>query len=165
MFTPWCEVCVKAKGTGAQHRRQTFRELAKQEQDGPRIYSDFFHMSDAGVSTPTFALKFSRSGRIAATALEKKGLSQYGVQLFAGFIRQTGVRGFINNCDGEPATKVLKDAAAIAPEGVESKGQESPEREHQANGDKESERRTEKAQKRATRFFRSHLAQELSRSK
>ena len=38
-----CEVCVKAKGTGAQHRRQTIKELAKQEQDGPRIYSDFFY--------------------------------------------------------------------------------------------------------------------------
>ena len=32
VFATWCEVCVKAKGTGAQHRRQTNKELAKQEQ-------------------------------------------------------------------------------------------------------------------------------------
>ena len=38
VFAPWCEVCVQAKGTGAQHRRQTIKDLAKQEQDGPRIY-------------------------------------------------------------------------------------------------------------------------------
>ena len=74
VFAPWCEVCVKAKGTGAQQRRQTNKELA---QYGPRIYSDVFYMSEEGVSTPMLALKFSRSGRIAATALEQKGLTQY----------------------------------------------------------------------------------------
>ena len=62
VFAPWCEVCVKAKGTRAKHMRQTIKELAKQEQDGPRIYSDFFYMSEAGVATPMLALKFSRSG-------------------------------------------------------------------------------------------------------
>ena len=87
VFTPWCEVCVKAKGTGAQHGRQKLKALAKQEQDGPRIYSDFFYM---GVSTPMLALKFSRSGRIPATALERQGLTQHGVKFFAGFIQQTG---------------------------------------------------------------------------
>ena len=30
VFAPWCEVCVTAKGTGAQQRRQTIKELAKQ---------------------------------------------------------------------------------------------------------------------------------------
>ena len=64
VFAPWCEVCVKAKGTGAQHRRQTNKELAKQEQYGPRIYSDFFYMCEGGVSTPMLALKFSRSCRM-----------------------------------------------------------------------------------------------------
>ena len=103
VFAPWCEEYVKAKGTGAQHRRQ-----------------DFFNMSEGGVSTPMLALKFSRSGRMAATALEQKGLTQHGVKFFAGFIQQTGVRMFVNKSDGEPAMKALKDAAAKAPEGVES---------------------------------------------
>ena len=80
-FALWCEVCVKAKGTGAQHRRQTIKELAKQGQDRPRIYSDFFFMSEAGVATPMLAKKFSRSGRNAAT--EQKALTQYGVKFFA----------------------------------------------------------------------------------
>ena len=57
VFAPWCEVCVKAKGTGTQHRRQTNKELAKQEQYAPRIYSDFFYMSEEGVLTPMLALK------------------------------------------------------------------------------------------------------------
>ena len=100
---------MKARGTGAQHRRQTVKELAKQEQDGPRIYSDFFHMSEAGVATRMLALKFSRSGRVAATALEQKGLTQFGVKFFVGFIQQTGVRRFINWSVGEPAMKALKD--------------------------------------------------------
>ena len=35
VFAPWWEVCVQGKGTGAHHRRQTIKELAEQEQDGP----------------------------------------------------------------------------------------------------------------------------------
>ena len=54
----------------------------KQEQYGPRIYSDFFHMSEGGVSTPMLALESSRSGRMAATALEQKGLTRYEVKFF-----------------------------------------------------------------------------------
>ena len=65
------------------------------------------------------ALKFSRSERMAATALEQKGLTQCGVKFFAGFIQQTGVRMFINMSDGEPAMKALKEAAAKAIEEVE----------------------------------------------
>ena len=61
------------------------KELAKQEQDGPKIYSDSFNMLDGGVSTPILAVKFSRSGRIATTALEQKGLTQY---------RRKGLRRF-----------------------------------------------------------------------
>ena len=57
-------------------------------------------------------LNFSRSGRMAAAALEHKGLTHYGVKFFAGFIQQTGVRMFINKSDGEPAMKALKEAAA-----------------------------------------------------
>ena len=70
------------------------------------------------------ALKFSRSGRMAATALEQKGLTEFGVKFFAGFIEQYGVRMFINKSDGESAMKALKDAAAKALE--ESISQESP---------------------------------------
>ena len=54
------------------------------------------------------ALKFSRSGRIAATALEREGTCSIGVKFFAGFIQQTGVRRFINECDGEPAKELAK---------------------------------------------------------
>ena len=133
-------MCVEAKGTGAQHRRQTAKELAKQEQDGPRIYSNFFYMSEAGVATPMLALTFSRSGRVTATASEQKGLTQYGVKFFAGFFQQTGIQRFINKSDGELAMKALKDAAGKALEGVESIGPESLVGDRQANGDIESGR-------------------------
>ena len=163
VFAPWCEVCVKAKGTGAQNRRQTNEELAKQAQYGPRIYSDFFNMSEGGVSTPMLALKFSSSGRMAATALEQQGLTQYGVKFFAGFIGQTGVRILINKRDGEPAMKALNDAAAKAFESVESISQQSPVGDRQANGAVEWTVRTLKAQMRATRFaLESRLGRQLA---
>ena len=72
------------------------------------------------------ALKFSRSGRMTATALEQKGLTEFGVKFFACFTEQYGVRMFINKSDGESAMKALKDAAAKALEGVESISQEPP---------------------------------------
>ena len=127
------------------------REMATQEQYGPRFYSDFFNMSEAGVSTPMLALKLSGSGRVAAAALEQKGLTRYGVKFFAGFIQQTGVRRVVNTSDGEPALKALRDAAAKALEGVESTGQETPVGDHQANGDIESAVKMLKAQMRTTR--------------
>ena len=102
-FAEWCEVCLKAKSTGSQHRRQQKAELVDQERDDPIIHSDFFYMSESGVSVPHLVIKFSRSGRIAATYLEQKGLTQYGVKFFARFIQQTGVRRFINMSDGEHA--------------------------------------------------------------
>ena len=129
--------CVKKqKGTGTQNRRQTSKELAKQEQYGPRIYSDFFYMSEA-------------------TALEQKGLTQNGVKFFADFIQQTGVRRFINKSDGEPGccSKGLR----------RSTGQESPMGDHHANGAIESVVRTLKAQMRATRFgLESRLGRHLA---
>ena len=145
---------MNAKGTGAQHRRQTIKELAKQSKNrmDPESTQTFFYMSEGGVATPMHALKFSRSDGITATALEQKGLTQFGVTFFAGFIQQAGVRRFINKSDGEPAMKALKDAAAKAVEGLEGIGQESPVGDHQANGDIESAVRTLKAKMRATRF-------------
>ena len=133
------------------------------EKDGPRICSDFFYMSEAGVATPTLALGFSRSGRVSAMALEKKGLTQYGAKFFAGFIQQTGVRRFVNKSDGEQTMKALKDAAEKALEVVESISQESLVGDHQANGDIESTVRTLNAQMRATRFaLESRLGRQLA---
>ena len=65
------------------------RAEQEQEQNGLR-----------GVSTPMLASRFSTSGRVTATTLEQKGLTQ------------TGVRKFINKSEEEPALKALKDAAA-----------------------------------------------------
>ena len=100
----------------------------------------------------TACVEFSRSGRMAATALEQTGLTKYGVKFFAGFSQQTGVRMFINKIDGKPAMKALKDAAAKALEAVENISQESSVGDHQANGDIESTVRTLTEQMRATRF-------------
>ena len=115
-------------------RKQERNRVKSKPKDGGM--KDFFYMSEAGVATPMLALKFSRSGRITATALEQKGLTQYGVKFIAGFIQQ----------------KALKDAATKALEGIESIGQESPVGSHQASGDIESAVRTLKARMRATRF-------------
>ena len=109
-------------------------------------------MSENGVSVSHLVIKFSRGGLIAATCLEQKGLTQYGVKFFARFIQQTGARRLINMSDGEHTMKSLKDSAAkAAGEGVESTPRESPVGDHQANGAAESAVRSMKAQMRAIR--------------
>ena len=94
---------------------------------------------------------FSRSGRVAATALEQKGLTQHGVNFFAGFIEQTGVRIGIEGC------------GCKGPGRGESISQESPVGDHEANGDIESTVRTLRAQMKATRFgLESRLGRQLA---
>ena len=151
VYAEWCPICVAAKGTGTQHRRRGFDPEV--EKEGPRIFSDYFFMSsEEGGSKPMLALKFSRSGRIAATQLEKKGVTAYGVKFFGRFIQQTGVRRFINVSDGEPAMKALKEASAHANQHVESISRETPVGDHQANGSIESAVRQLKSQMRALRL-------------
>ena len=103
VYAEWCPICVSAKGTGSQHRRKAYDPEA--EKEGPRTCSDYFYMSTDQGSRPMLALKFSRSGRVAATQLEKKGITAYGVKFFARFIQQTGVRRLVSVSDGEHAIK------------------------------------------------------------
>ena len=156
-YAEWCEVCVATKGTGAQHRRR----LQTESEEGPVISSDFFYMSTDEGSVPYLAVRFSRSGRIAGTQLENKGVTAYGVKFFSRFIEQTGVKRFINKSDGEHAMVALKQAAARASPGVEAISRESPVGDHQANGAAESAVRSLKSQMRAVRLA---LEKRLGRS-
>eukprot|EP00975_Prorocentrum_lima_P035320 7418074-Prorocentrum_lima.AAC.1 len=67
-------------------------------------------MSTEEDSAPMLLLKFSRSKRMAATALPQKGLTAFAVKFFARFLEETGVRRFINHSDNEPAILALKEA-------------------------------------------------------
>ena len=72
----------------SERNRSTAQEIDSQGLGKARTgwTQNLFYMSEEGVSTPMLALRFSRSGRMAATALEQKGLTQYRVKFFAGFI-------------------------------------------------------------------------------
>jgi len=152
VYRDWCDVCVGARGVGTPHRRKERRKQAEEEREGARIYSDFYFMNEDEQSMPMLAIKFSRSKRIAATALEKKGVTEYGVKFFGGFIQQTGVRRFINHSDNEPGIEALKSAAARSVPGVESVPRNCPVGDHQANGEIESGVRELKRQMRAVRM-------------
>ena len=76
----WCWICRAARSTGAQHRR--ISKEAKEAEENQKICSDYFFMNSDEGSQPMFALKFVRTGRISATALEAKGLTQHGMSFF-----------------------------------------------------------------------------------
>ena len=94
IYRNWCEVCVASRGLGQQHRRDK-RELALKSQEGPKVCSDYFFMSTDEQSAPMIAAKFTRTGTIAATALEAKGLTGYGIRWFAGFLERLGLKKVI----------------------------------------------------------------------
>ena len=107
-------------------------------------------------------MKFSRSGRIAATPLPAKGQTDFGVKVFRNFIQSTGVRKFINMSDNENALVSLKEAAARACEGVESVSRSVPVGDLQANGHAESAVKQVKGVMRTLRFaLESRLGQKL----
>jgi hypothetical protein len=116
VFRSWCTICVASRGLGNQHRKKK-KEEAKEDDEGPRIFSDYFFMSTDEKSAPMLVLKFSRSGRVAATALEGKGDTDHGVKFMKRFIEETGVKRFVNFSDNEPAMLFLKNkAAALCPD-------------------------------------------------
>ena len=125
-------VCVGSRGLGTQHRRRK-KEEAKEVEDGPRIFSDFFFMSTNEGSVPMLILTFSRSGRIAATALEGKGDTEHGAIFFKRFIEETGVKLFVNFSDDEPAMLLLKNKAALACPEVEAVPKSIPVGDHSPN--------------------------------
>lgn len=162
VYKPWCEICVQSRGLGTQHRRRK-RKQAAEDAEGPRIFSDFFFMSTEEDSVPMLALKFSRSKRIAATALPHKGVSDLGCKFFANFVKMTGVNRFINFSDGENALKALKQEAVKRIPEVEAIPKECPVGDHQKNGDIESGVRELKRQMRAIRMnLENRLGKELS---
>ena len=78
-YRNWCEVCVASRGLGQQKRRDK-RALVEKAKEGPKVCSDYFFMSTDEKSAPMIVAKFTRSGTIAATALEAKGITGYGVR-------------------------------------------------------------------------------------
>ena len=158
--TPSTESGVKCAGVPGRQAPSTGKRGTKQGR-GERWtthFSYFYFMNTAEDPVPMLVLKFSHSGRPAATALPAKGVTDYGQRFFTRFIKETGVRRFINFSDNEHAMVALKDAAAQACEGVEYTPQACPQGVHQANGQIENTVRELKRQMRALRL---HLEKKL----
>ena len=152
IFRPWCKACVAGRGMGSHHLRRK-KDRAAAFRDGPFIYSDYFFMStEEEGSIPMLAIKYSRSGRISATALPAKGATDFGVKFFRNFIQSTGIQHFVNFSDAENAMVSLKESAARQCPGVESNNRNCPVGDHRANGHIESAVKQIKGQMRSIRL-------------
>lgn len=150
MYRSWCAVCAAARSTGTQ-RKSTLKE--DKEDEGPKIFSDFYFMSTDADSAPFLAMKSSKSGRLGATALPSKATEEFAVQFASRFMAETGHRRFLNCSDNEPAIVSFKEAAAQRLTSVEAVARSSPVGDHQANGSIEVAVRELKRQ-RALRYGR-----------
>ncbi len=72
------------------------------ERKRPRIFA-FFFASDDETSQFRFILKFSWSGRIAATALPLKGAFPFAAKCVKMFVEECGARRFQFHSDNELA--------------------------------------------------------------
>ena len=82
---------VAVSGAGPQPQQRRRKRQVDQEQRGARIFSDVDFMITNEGSIPT-AMKCSRSGRITATALSSKGVTEFGVELFSGNTEKSGIK-------------------------------------------------------------------------
>ncbi len=151
VYRPWCKVCVAGRGVGSKHRLNRAKQF-EETKDGPCIFSDYFFMSTDEGSDVFLAMKFSRSGRLAATSLPVKGASEFGVKYFRNFVQSTGVTRFINFSDNENAMVALKEAGARAATGVEAVSRSIPVGDHQSNGHIENAVKQIKGQMRSIRY-------------
>ena len=149
VYRSWCSVCAAARSTGTKHR-STPKDV--REEEGPKIFSDFYYMSTDAESAPFLALKSSKSGRLGATALPSKATEEFAVQFASRFMEESGHKRFLNCSDNEPAMVSLKEAAAQRLKGVEAISRSSPVGDHQSNGSIEVAVRELKRQMRALRY-------------
>ena len=109
VYRSWCPICIAARGHGQPHRAAP----AEDDTAVPTIMSDYGFMGqDDGKSLPMLCIKDRRTKRVAATFLESKGNTPYGVKFFENFLRSTGYKRVINKSDGEPGMVSLKTKAA-----------------------------------------------------
>ena len=154
-FRSWCRHCVAARGVGQQHRSQA------EEPEGalPTVSSDYCYMSQTDEETmPIIVIRDRRTKAYAATTVKAKGNDEYAVKFFAGFLQQLGYQRFINKSDNERSLVALKTKAVESLPGVEAVPKESPEGDHQANGEAEAAVREVKRQ---VRVMKSSLDEKL----
>jgi len=132
VYRNWCATCVQSRGLGQYHKKVKLKEK-DEARDGPKIFCDFYFMSTDESSTPMLALKFSRSKRLAATALPQKGATSFAVKFFSNFVSQVGVGRCICHSDNESSLVALKEAVKRATPGVEMIPRTCPWGDHQAN--------------------------------
>ena len=149
VYRSWCEICVRARSTGTQHRKRSEEE---KREDGPCVHSDFFFMQSA----PFLALKSTPSGRLQAVALPDKSNSEYVQKAMVRFIRESGHKRLMHKSDNEPALLAIKASATARMPEVEVVDKSSPVGDHQANGAIEVAVRELKRQTRALRMSLEH---------
>ena len=153
-FRSWCRHCVAARGVGQQHRSQD------EEPEGtlPTISSDYAYLSQESEDVmPMVVIRDRRTKSYAATMVQAKGGDPYAVKFFANFIQHLGYKKFINKSDNERSLLSLKAKAVESLPGVEAIPKESPEGDHQANGEAEN---AVKEVKRQVRVMKSALEEE-----
>ena len=109
--------------------------------------------------------KLTRTGSLAATILENKGITGYGVRWFADFLCRLGIDKVISFSDGEAALVALKTKAADQVQGLEAVPRECPAGDHTANADAESGVKQVKQMCRSLRLsFQKKLGQPLAQT-
>ena len=126
-YRSWCEHCVKGWGSASPHAVVSEGEL-------PEVGVDYAYLGPEGSQVTILVCKCKRTGCLAATQVQEKGMIVYALAFFAGWLRGLGWKRLLLRSGNDRALLAFLRAAAASLEGFEVIEQASPEGEHAANG-------------------------------
>jgi hypothetical protein len=151
VYRSWCAVCVAARGLGQGHHAADDGEDEQLKE--PKLSLDYGYMSKREDDVlPILFAKEAKTKLPASAMVEAKGPTTHAVKFLIAVIKELGFKKMVLMSDNEPAIKALKDRVIAECKDVELIPRESPEGDHQANGDAENAVREGKRQVRAIKM-------------
>ena len=152
VYRSWCRHCVASKGRADAHSSREGGELLEIGID----YGFFGRDREDVLPILCVNCRNSSTGWMGATAVDRKGASDYASSFLTAFIKSLGFKRILVRSDNERSLLSLIERVTSNLTGIELVLMTSPEGDHQANGFAEVGVREIKAQ---TRILRSQLEQ------
>ena len=130
VYRSWCRHCIASKGRAHAHSSQEEGEL-------PEIGIDYGFFGRGGEDVlPILCVKCRNSsiGFLGATAVDRKGASDYASSFLTAFITSLGFRRILVISDNQRSLLSLIERVTSNLTGVELVLMTSPESDHAANG-------------------------------
>ena len=104
-YRSWCPHCIRGKGKTEYHKAANGRENKY-----PVISVDYAWTNQEKKGKPILVIKDSRSGKVGAHLVEKKGENTHAIRMLSSELRRLGYGKIIFKSDQEASIVALKNA-------------------------------------------------------